>query len=90
MKKEQNLENSTEQALTIPVVSGSFVTVDNCLSLGFNIEGMKFITEDGQIKTAKKFVFSDSGTPYLYWDEYEAGCLIPAINLRMRTGMKWL
>jgi len=27
MKKEQNLENSTEQALTIPVVSSRFVNV---------------------------------------------------------------
>lgn len=27
MKKEQNLDNSTEQALTIPVVSGSYYWV---------------------------------------------------------------
>ncbi|MFA7708153.1 MAG: hypothetical protein WCX73_04335 [Candidatus Pacearchaeota archaeon] len=29
MKREQNLENSTEQALTIPVVSGSFPIKDS-------------------------------------------------------------
>lgn len=28
MKKEQNLNSSTEQALTIPVISGSFSTKD--------------------------------------------------------------
>jgi len=33
MKKEQNLENSTEQALTIPVVSGSTCFVKNSFAL---------------------------------------------------------
>lgn len=28
MEKEQNLENSTEQALTIPVVSGSYINTE--------------------------------------------------------------
>jgi len=33
MKKEQNLENSTEQALTIPVVSGSTCFAKNSFAL---------------------------------------------------------
>lgn len=68
--------------------SGSFITIDNCLRLG-NVDGLKFITENGIVKTAKKFVFS-YGIPYLYWDEYKVGCLIPAINLRMYQKMKWI
>lgn len=83
-KKEQN------EQCTIPVVSGSFVTIEDCLRLGNNIEGLQFTTKHGQVKTAKKFVFSDAGTPYLYWGEYEAGCLIPAINLRIQKRMRWL
>ncbi len=46
MKKEQNLENSTEQALTIPVVSGSYINTEiyNCLNKLSNSVG-ETITE---------------------------------------------
>jgi len=35
MKKEQNLETSREQALTMPVVSRSFLSEDDLVELGF-------------------------------------------------------
>jgi hypothetical protein len=87
MSTKTNYDKS-EKVLRIGSVSGSYITIENCLKIG-NVEGLKFIDEFGVIRIAKKFEFSNAGTPYLHWGEYEAGCLIPCINLRMNKKLKW-
>lgn len=42
-----NKKNEKEQC-TIPVVSSSFVTIEDCLRLGNNVEGLQFTTEHGR------------------------------------------